>query len=82
MCLLAMNSLYSSKHEKKKKKKGNAMKQCVTRTIVFQRKNSYNSIVCFTQCTLFFQYVCFLLLICLLCISTGNHMISSAIWNK
>ena len=32
-----------------------------------------NLIVCFTRCTLFFQYVCFLLPICLPCVSSGTY---------
>ena len=30
-------------------------------------------IVCFTRCTLFFQYVCFLLPICLPCVGSGTY---------
>ena len=35
---------------------------CAVKTIIFQRVNLNYIILCFTQCTLFFQYVCFLLL--------------------
>ena len=43
-----------------------------TRTIIFQRENLNYLIVCITQCTLFFQYVCFLWPICLPCVICGN----------
>ena len=36
--------------------------------LIFRRENLNYLIVCFTQCTLFFQYVWFLLPICLLCL--------------
>ena len=39
---------------------------CASRTIIFQRENLKYLIVCFTQCTLFFQYVWFLLP-CVIC---------------
>ena len=51
--------------------------ECVffcARTIIFQRENLNNLIVCFTQCTLFFQYVWFLLPICLLCLICAMHV--------
>ena len=55
------------------------MKQCVTRTIVFQRKNLYNLIVCFTQCTLFFQYIVFYCLdvCCALCVENVCNKIDT-----
>ena len=39
----------------------------------FPKKNLNHLIVCNTRYTLFFQYVCFLLSICLLCISCGTY---------
>ena len=44
-----------------------------TRTIIFQRENLNYLIVCITQCNLFFQYVCFLLPICLPCVICGKR---------
>ena len=45
-----------------------------TRTIIFQGENLNYLIVCVTQCTLFFQQLCFLLPICLPCVICGKHM--------
>ena len=44
------------------------------RTIIFHRENLNYLLVCFTQCTLFFQYVCFLLPVCLPCIIFGPYV--------
>ena len=72
--LLAMKGLFN--------KKGNdrylwsvleTLTPCAARTIIFQRKSLKYLIVCITRCTLFFQCVCFLLLICLPCISCGTY---------
>ena len=49
------------------------LKPCAARTIIFQRKSLKYLIVCITRCTLFFQCVCFLLPICLPCISCGTY---------
>ena len=46
---------------------------CAAGRIIFQRKNLNHLIVCITRYTLFFQYVCFLLSICLPCISCGTY---------
>ena len=45
---------------------------CAARTIIFQRE-SLNYLIAFTRCTLPFQYVCFLLPICLPCVSCGTY---------
>ena len=45
---------------------------CAARTIIFQRENLNYLMVCFTQGTLFFQNVCFLLPICLPCVICGT----------
>ena len=52
------------------------------RTIIFQRKNLNYLIVCFTQSTLFFQKVCFLFQICLLCVFCGTYVtkINAVLW--
>ena len=44
------------------------------RTIIFHRENLNYLLVCFTQCTLSFQYVCFLLPVCLPCIIFGPYV--------
>ena len=54
--------------------RGKTFTPCAARTITFQRKNFNYLIVCFTQCTLFFQYVCFLLPICLPCVICGTYV--------
>ena len=48
----------------------------------FQRKNLNYLIVCFTQSTLFFQKVCFLFQICLLCVFCGTYVtkINAVLW--
>ena len=55
---------------------------CAARTIIFQRKNLNYLIVCFTQSTLFFQKVCFLFQICLLCVFCGTYVtkINAVLW--
>ena len=57
---------------------------CAARTIIFQRENLNYSIVCFTQCTLFFQKVCFLLLICLPSVICGSYVtkINAVLWHS
>ena len=57
---------------------------CAARTNIFQRENLDCIIVCFTQCTLFFQKVCFLLPICLQCIICGSHVtkINAVLWQE
>ena len=57
---------------------------CAARTNIFQRENLDCIIVCFTQCTLFFQKVCFLLPICLQCIICGSHAtkINAVLWQS
>ena len=44
---------------------------------------NYFKIVCFTQCTLFFQKVCFLLPICLPCVICGSYVtkINAVLWD-
>ena len=66
MTLLAMNTLY----EKRAMMgtygpKHTCLTLCATRTIIFQRENLNYLMVCFTQYTLFFQHICYLLPICL-----------------
>ena len=46
---------------------------CAARTIILQRGNLNYLIVCFTWCTLFFQYDWFLLPICLPGVSCGTY---------
>jgi len=46
---------------------------CAARKIIFQRESLNYSIASFTRCTLPFQYVCFLLPICLPCVSCGTY---------
>ena len=46
---------------------------CCKDNYVFQRENLNYLIICFTWCTLLFQYVCFLLPICLPCFSWGAY---------
>ena len=47
---------------------------CASSKIIFQRENLNYSIVCFTQCTLFFQNVCFPLSICLPYVICGSYV--------
>ena len=57
---------------------------CASRTIIFQRENlNYFKIVCFTQCTLFFQKVCFLSPICLLSVICRSYVtkINAVLWH-
>ena len=56
---------------------------CPARTIIFQRKNVNYLIVCFAQCTLFFQKVCFLLPICLPCVICGSYItkMNAVLWH-
>ena len=53
------------------------------RTIIFHMENLNYLLVCFTQCTLFFQYVCFLLPVCLPCIIFGPYVtrINAVSWH-
>ena len=53
------------------------------RTIIFHRENLNYLLVCFTQCTLFFQYVCFLLPVCLPSIIFGPYVtrINAVSWH-
>ena len=46
---------------------------CAARMIIFKRKNLNYLTVCFTQCTLFFQKVCFLAQICLPCVICWSY---------
>ena len=73
--LPAMNSRYN-------KKKGTdrylwsgvkTFTPCAARTIIFQRESLNYVIASFTRCTLPFQNVCFLLPICLPCVSCGTY---------
>ena len=52
---------------------------CAARTIIFQRENLTYLIVCFTQCTLFFQKVCFLLP-CVICMYVTK--INAVLWHR
>ena len=47
---------------------------CAARMIIFQRENVNFLIVCFTQCFLFFQKVCFPLPICSPCVICGQYV--------
>ena len=48
---------------------------------LFMRENLNYLIVCFTQCTLFFHKVCFLLPICMPCIICGSNVTkTNAVW--
>ena len=72
MSLLAMNSLYNEKgqwpvpmvHRKKT-------------IIIFRKENLNHLIVFFTKSALFFQYVWFLLPICLPCVVCGTYLTGS-----
>ena len=57
---------------------------CASSKIIFQRENLNYSIVCFTQCTLFFQNVCFLLSICLPYVICGSYVtkINAVSWHS
>ena len=53
------------------------------RTIIFHRENLNYLLVCFTQSTLFFQYVCFLMPVCLPCNIFGPYVtrINAVSWH-
>ena len=54
---------------------GKTFKPCSARTIIFQRKHLKYLVIFFTQCTLFFQYVCFFILpVCLPCVTCGKYV--------
>ena len=57
---------------------------CAVGTIIFQRKILNYLIVCFTQTTLFFQKVGFLLPICLPCVICGTYetKINAVLWHS
>ena len=46
---------------------------CAARTIISQKESLNYLIASFTRCTLPFQYICFLLPICLPCVSCGTY---------
>ena len=58
----------------------------VPRGRLFSKRENLSSfkIVCFTQCTLFFQKVCFLLPICLPCVIGGSYVrkINAVLWDS
>ena len=58
--------------------------QSAARMIIFQRKNLSYLTVCFTQCTWFFQKVCFLLKTCLPCVICGTYVkkIHAVLWHS
>ena len=47
---------------------------CAARAIISQGEHLNYLIVCFSQCTVFFQYVCFLLPICCPCVIRGTYV--------
>ena len=57
----------------------------VLRGRVFSKEKNLNHlVVCFTQCTLFFQKVCFLLQICFPCVICGTYVtkINAVMWHN
>ena len=62
---------------------GKTFTPCAARTIIFQKENLNYFIVCSTRCTLFFQYVWFLLPISLPCVICGNYVtrINAVSWH-
>ena len=61
---MAMNSLWSG---------GKTFTPCASKTNI-QRENWNYSIICFTQCTLFFRYAKFYCRFCLPCVICGTHV--------
>ena len=77
MTLLTMNSLYNEKGQWPVPIYGTPEKtltSCAARIIIFQKEHLNHSLVCFTQGNFFFQYVWFLVPICLPCVICGTYV--------
>ena len=72
--LPALNSRYNKKGNDRYLWSGvKTFTPCPARTIIFKRESVNYLIASFTRCTLPFQCVCFLLPICLPCVSCGTY---------